>query len=369
MSATKLVLVGGFLGAGKTTLLAQAGRRLARQGKTVGFITNDQADQLVDTALLKQAGMDVKEVAGACFCCKFDELIERGEELLKERKPDLLISEPVGSCTDLSATVLQPIKKFFAGRFSAAPFSVVVDPLRLRQALSDTPSVFTGSVLYIFAKQLEEADIIVLNKTDQLPAAERAELLAVLQSRYPHAQAVALSALNGDGVDEWLELIQKNTPAGARIAQVDYDTYADGEAVLGWLNASANLSAPAGCDWRAFAYDLLRAFKKSFAGQGAEVAHVKLFLTAPGTGLVANLTSSKGMPFVLVEGTRGEPTASARLIVNARVHIAPAALKAAVEQALAGFAADGVTADILKLDCFAPGRPRPTHRFSGVVTA
>jgi G3E family GTPase len=51
MKTRRLVLIGGFLGAGKTTLMAQAGRRLAAQGKTVGFITNDQADQLVDTEM------------------------------------------------------------------------------------------------------------------------------------------------------------------------------------------------------------------------------------------------------------------------------------------------------------------------------
>src|SRR4051794_17000415 len=123
MQKPKLVLIGGFLGSGKTTLMAQAGKRLAEKGKRVGLITNDQAADLVDTELLKQTGLDVKEVAGACFCCKFDDLIAKGDEFLAEGKPDVLLSEPVGSCTDLSATVLQPIKKFFSERFHAAPYS------------------------------------------------------------------------------------------------------------------------------------------------------------------------------------------------------------------------------------------------------
>ncbi len=50
MDRPRLLLVGGFLGAGKTTLLAQAAGRLARRGKRVGLITNDQAANLVDTA-------------------------------------------------------------------------------------------------------------------------------------------------------------------------------------------------------------------------------------------------------------------------------------------------------------------------------
>jgi G3E family GTPase len=366
MKKARLVLIGGFLGAGKTTLMAQAGRRLAAKGKVVGFITNDQADQLVDTEMLKQTGLDVKEVAGACFCCKFDELIARGNDLLAEKNPDLLLSEPVGSCTDLSATVINPIKKFFAEKFEVAPFSVVIDPERLKQALSDTASVFTESVLYIFGKQMEEADILVLNKCDTLDAAELAALKAKLAEKYPHAAVVSLSAQSGEGVDAWLELIQQERPAGARIAEVDYDTYADGEAVLGWLNASATLNSAAAVEWKQFANELLRALKKEFDAAQAEVAHVKLFIQSVGTGLVANLTSTKGLPFVYTEGTTGVPTTSGRLILNARVHISPEALKAAVERVLAN-APLKVSAEIVRLDCFSPGRPMPTHRFSEVV--
>ena len=57
MATTRLILVGGFLGAGKTTLLAQAAERLARQGKRVGLVANDQAADLVDTELLKETGL------------------------------------------------------------------------------------------------------------------------------------------------------------------------------------------------------------------------------------------------------------------------------------------------------------------------
>ncbi|HYG75728.1 MAG TPA: GTP-binding protein [Planctomycetota bacterium] len=364
MSKARLVLVGGFLGAGKTTLMAQAGRRLAAQGRQVGFITNDQAAQLVDTELLKQTGFDVKEVAGACFCCKFDELIGRTDEFLAERKPDILISEPVGSCTDLSATVLQPVKKFFGDRFRVAPFSVVTDPLRLRMALSGKASVFTDSVLYIYGKQLEEADIIVLNKIDQLTPDEINELKAALAKKFPGTPVVAVSAITGDGIDAWLELIQQDRPAGTRIAEIDYDTYADGEAVLGWLNASVKLRSQAPVEWRGFAFNLLRAFKDEFSALKAEVAHVKLSLNAPGTGLVGNLTSSRGMPFVLVQGKKGEPTAEALLIVNARVHITPEQLRPVVEKVIS---ACGIEARIETLECFSPGRPKPTHRFKDVV--
>ena len=127
MKDVKLIFVGGFLGAGKTTLLAQTARALARDGKKVGIITNDQADDLVDTGLIRQEGFGVQEVAGGCFCCRFDDLVNAASKLLETLQPDVLLGEPVGSCTDISATVLQPLKDLYGDWFSIAPFSVLAD--------------------------------------------------------------------------------------------------------------------------------------------------------------------------------------------------------------------------------------------------
>ena len=42
--------------------------RLAEMGQRVGLVTNDQAQDLVDTNSLRSQGFAVQEVAGACFC-------------------------------------------------------------------------------------------------------------------------------------------------------------------------------------------------------------------------------------------------------------------------------------------------------------
>ena len=357
----RMMLVGGFLGAGKTTLMAAAGRRLAQRGLNIGFITNDQAAGLVDTEMLKLTGFDVKEVAGACFCCKFDELILKTDELYSKRKPDVLITEPVGSCTDLSATVLQPIKKFFGDKLRVTPFSVLVDPERLKELLSGKETVFAATVLYIYSKQLEEADIIVLNKIDTLSKDEVQALKKEVAKKFPTAQVVAISALNGEGLDEWLELAMQDRPAGQNVLTIDYDKYAEGERVLGWLNAAVKLQSETPIDFRTFAFDLLRAFKGEFQNRKAEIAHLKLFISATGTGLVGNLTSTKGMPFVFVNGTAGSST-SGLLILNARVHIGPDELKSAVETTIGNLKQKGIHTEFVSLECFSPGRPNPTHK-------
>ena len=75
------------------------------------MITNDQAEDLVDTQLVRRNGFDVQEIAGGCFCCRFSSLKEAADVLTKESRPDVFIAEPVGSCTDLVATVSYPNKK------------------------------------------------------------------------------------------------------------------------------------------------------------------------------------------------------------------------------------------------------------------
>src|SRR5688572_8537282 len=109
MSPIRFIMLGGFLGAGKTTTIARLARTYQDRGLKVGIVTNDQAADLVDTHLLRSQGFDVGEVAGACFCCKFNDLTDTIGKLEADQRPDVVLAEPVGSCTDLVATVMQPI--------------------------------------------------------------------------------------------------------------------------------------------------------------------------------------------------------------------------------------------------------------------
>ena len=369
---TRVILVGGFLGAGKTTLLARAAKRLTDQGKRVGLVANDQAADLVDTALLEETGSKVEEVAGGCFCCRFPDMVAAMQRLVRRDNVDVLIGEPVGSCTDLSATVMQPLKKLHAEQFQVAPFSVLVDGhqvrvlAKLRQAAAQNESSgFPDNVLYIYEKQLEEADLIVLNKTDLLPPAELTELKGLLAERFPDTPLLTMSATSGEGVDAWLDFVGRGQYAGRRIAEVDYDTYAAGEAALGWMNAAAALQARGQIDWTAFAAELLETVRTRLRDGGAQIAHLKLYLTSDAGHVAGNVTSNDGPLSVRGAIAAGQP--ETKLLLNARVHSQPDALQATVEQALRTVAGDRVASTITNIRSFFPGRPQPTHRFQRVV--
>src|SRR3954452_2817885 len=169
MQRIRFVLVGGFLGAGKTTTITRLARHYTARGRRVGIVTNDQAQDLVDTNSLRSQGFPVEEVAGACFCCRFDDLVGKVGRLQEGERPDVILAEPVGSCTDLVATVVQPLRDLYGERFEVAPYPVRFKPSHGLRILKGEPAGgFSPKAAYIFTKQLEEADAIVINRIDEL---------------------------------------------------------------------------------------------------------------------------------------------------------------------------------------------------------
>src|SRR5437870_5153820 len=233
----RYLMIGGFLGAGKTTSVARLAERLTKQGLRVGLITNDQGSELVDTKMLRSRGFATEEIAGGCFCCRFNSLVDAANKLTAATRPEVFIAEPVGSCTDLVATVTYPLRRIYGDDFSIAPLSVLVDPIRaLRVFGLESGGKFSEKVLYIYRKQLEEADIIAVNKCDLLDATRQRTLRDKLTLEFPRAEIVEVSARRGDGLDAWFDRVTAAEQIARAAMEVDYALYAEGEALLGWLN-------------------------------------------------------------------------------------------------------------------------------------
>lgn len=162
--STKFLLLGGFLGAGKTTLLIGAARYLRSQGYRVAAITNDQGENLIDTQRVSAQGISTEEVVNGCFCCRFEQLVDvLGKLMNTPVPPDYVLAEAVGSCTDLTATVLKPMQSL--SRVQVLPLVVVADPNRIIRLFGDNePRGFTRDLQYLYRLQLTEASLIALSK-------------------------------------------------------------------------------------------------------------------------------------------------------------------------------------------------------------
>jgi G3E family GTPase len=365
MKTTRIIFVGGFLGAGKTTLLWETAQRLVKKGLRVGLITNDQAPELVDTALLQQQGLKVAEVSGSCFCCNFNGLTDAIRNVGAEAVADVIIAEPVGSCTDLSATILQPLKQSKNRELTIAPLSVLADPERLASILDGKTADLHVDAAYIFRKQLEESDIILVAKSDTLDAETLASLLDRTREAFPSSTVVPVSAISGQGIDEWIEDVFKRTDAGQHIVQVDYDVYAHGEAVLGWLNGTVLLKGET-VNWDTFVRDFLSRLAQRFDSEGCGVGHVKAILENDAQYIVGNLTGKAHTLSLRSSAGTGD---TAKLTVNARVETSPEKLDALVREVLDAATHDRYETTVVAWRCLQPGRPNPTYRFTQVISA
>lgn len=362
MKQTRLILVGGFLGAGKTTLLWETAVRLMNKGLRVGLITNDQASELVDSELLKLSDLRVAEVSGSCFCCNFNGFTDAIKEIRAEASADVIIAEPVGSCADLSATIMQPLKQYWNTELKISPLTVLADPNRLVSILNGGNGGLHPDAAYIYKKQLEESDIILLSKSDVLKREETAVLRQRLSDAFPGATVLSASAQTGEGMDEWIEAVMSRQDAGKRLLEIDYDTYAHGEAVLGWLNGTLQLHGVSD-DWDDFLKTLMKGFAVKFDEAGCAVGHVKVIAENGKRFAVGNLTGKQDTLSLRGSAGAGEDL---KLIINARVETTPELLDQMVREVLIGMIDGKYEEEVVAWRFLQPGRPNPTHRYERV---
>jgi len=370
----RYIMIGGFLGAGKTTAVGRLARQLSDQGCRVGLITNDQGRNLVDTTLLRSQGFATEEIPGGCFCCRFNSLVEAAERLTARTRPEIFIAEPVGSCTDLAATVTYPLRRMYQDNFTVAPISVLVDPIRAQRVFGlQKGGNFSEKVIYIYRKQIEEADIVIISKSDLLDDGQLEALRQVILKEFPGKEIMAVSVRSGKNLDRWFSRILDAKQSARTAINVDYQIYAEGEALLGWLNCTVQLAAKKAFDSGKFLKKLAGEIQRHLATSNSEVAHMKMTLNPDDsvTGEIAgiNLVRNDFVPELSFQ--LETPVQKGQLIINLRAEAAPELLGVAVRDGLEATAKKfpTLTANIDHLEHFRPGKPTPTHRIQHLANS
>jgi hypothetical protein len=341
-----IALVGGFLGAGKTTLILAAAEELERRGIRSAVILNDQGNELVDTSYAAQNAIQSGEVTGGCFCCKLSDLLRVMSEL-RTHHPDVIFAEPVGSCTDISATILHPLLEY-RDEFRLAPFTVLVDPERARSLLADDAD---PDLSFLFRKQLQEADLICWTKSDIYPACPQIPAQHVRQ----------VSARTGQGVAAWLdEIFSGNLKVGREILDIDYEQYARAEAALAWLNLQVTIEPTMARSPAVILGPLLDHLDREFTAHQITIVHLKAIIDSP-TGFLKAAMCANGQEPEVEGALDASPASQHELLLNLRAVGAAEQVRDIVEREIHRI--DG-TLTGLRVDCFHPAAPKPERRIS-----
>jgi len=168
-----LTLISGYLGTGKTTLINNL---LRTTKKKIALLVNDFGDVNIDESLIEARTDSVLSIAGGCVCCSYgNELIETLESMnSNELLPDHIVLEASGIA--LPSKIIQTISLMEFLSFHGTV--LLTDASRLRSQLND---IYISDTISL---QIEEHDLLVLNKTDLLKEDELSKCIDTLSKRF-----------------------------------------------------------------------------------------------------------------------------------------------------------------------------------------
>ena len=172
---TKIDIFSGFLGAGKTTLI----RKLIAegyQGEKLVLIENEFGEIAIDGGFLKDAGVEINEMNSGCICCTLvGDFTKALKKVMEDFAPDRILIEPsgVGKLSDVAKAVERVEGAHIGAKVT------VVDAGKAKMYMRNFGEFFND--------QVENADLIVLSRTDSANSAKVLTAAELLKSLNDHA--------------------------------------------------------------------------------------------------------------------------------------------------------------------------------------
>jgi len=331
----RVIVLGGFFGAGKTVALARLGARLQKQDIQVGLLTNDADGDLADIAFLRDQGFSAAQISGVPLGDRIEALHRHIEHLVSETGARVILVEAAGNSAQISPKAIAGLPKLAGQSPAIAPLTVLIDPIRAARAFGLEPGTrFSDRLVYLYRKELEEAEIIVLNKIDLIASQQRTRLRRFLEQQFPHASIFEVSLREEHGIEEWLQCLMTKEHSAREMPPLDANLYALAQASLGWLNCTVRLSSRKYFDGSNVVTELASIIQSALRHEGCEIAHLKMALNSDNEPGMAFISVPRNDVAPELSHNLQEPVESGELLLNLRSEADPELLHAAVNRAL-----------------------------------
>ena len=193
----ELIIITGFLGSGKTTtILSVADQVIKRTGKRIAVIKNDFGKVGIDAKVLKRGGLTVQEMPSGCICCTLEaDFLETLTEVVNTITPDIVLVEPSGIANPKN--IIAAMGEYAGPPFRRTRTMTILDIVRFRKVLGSFP----GPI----GDQIDVADIVLVNKIDEVDREQVDDALAFLERRGIDVPVIPTSVLKGTNLDRVVE--------------------------------------------------------------------------------------------------------------------------------------------------------------------
>lgn len=366
MKRVNIILVGGFCGAGKTTSLVALAKYLTDSGKKIRIIANEPGSIAVDTEYMRTCGLEATEVSGGCFGSNYYKFAEKVNELCKKGDTDYILAEAAGCCTDLRATVMKPVRN---GNNSCRlmPLSILIDPVLLMTEIISSGKHLPEDINYLMLKQMEEADILIINKSDILSRTEKVKIEAYLYEKFQEKKILFISAGKSTDIESWMAEIEGMSRSyhirSKRSLEINYDIYTKAVTGMGFLELNCELLLKRKVQGAFLLNAIADAVKRNFRENNYELAHIKLCIK--GSQSMARLNCTGIYRKNNIARSDYAPIENGILILQISAFIQAEQLCRIVEQVFDNIIVRDfrATADNKKIECFMFPLPEPVYRY------
>ena len=103
--------------------------------------------------------------------------------------------------------------------------------------------MFSENTIFIIDKQIEEADLLIINKIDLLSEAEVPVLKSLINKMLQDKITITQNSFSPQNIDNWLDTLENLPPRKREPLKIDYELYGNGESNLIWLNEEFTFTA------------------------------------------------------------------------------------------------------------------------------